>query len=110
MDSRSQLAFTVLNSSHMLYCNAMFTSFDTSLSVIVKLFDFVKPDDCPSFDNRGKTNLCIDDIAWTNNDAFVIILFNSCTLAILPRLGSNLISIYNPTLSNISMKMMDMNS
>ena len=93
----------------MLYCQSIFTSFDTSISVIVKLFDFVKPDDCPSFDNRGKTNLCIDDISWTNNDAFVIIIFNSCTLAILPRLGSTLIAFFNPTISNISMKMADLN-
>jgi hypothetical protein len=88
----------------MFYCSALFSSFDTSLSVSIKIFDFVKPDDCPSFDNRGKTNLCIDDVAWTNNDAFVILLFNSCTFAILPRLGNSLIAIYNPTLQNISMK------
>lgn len=49
----------------MVYCQALFASFDTSVSVIIKLFDFVKPDDCPSFDNRGKTNLCIDDAVWT---------------------------------------------
>jgi hypothetical protein len=104
LDGKAQLSFTVLNSPHMLYCSALFSSFDTSLSVALKLFDFVKPDDCPSFDNRGKTNLCIDDVAWTNNDAFVILLFNSCTFAILPRLGNSLIAIYNPTLQNISMK------
>ena len=86
----------------MLYCSALFSNFDTSFSVQLKLFDFVNADDCPTFDNRGKTNLCIDDIAWTNNDAFVIIIFNSCTFAVLPRLGSSLIAIYNPTLMNIS--------
>jgi hypothetical protein len=76
----------------------MFTSFDTSVSVLFKLFDFVKPDDCPTFDNRGKTNLCIDDAAWTSNDAFVILIFNSLTFAVLPRLGNALIGLYNPTL------------
>jgi hypothetical protein len=80
----------------------MFTSFDTSLSVVIKLFDFVKPDDCPSFDSRGKTNLCIDDACWTSNDAFVILIFNSFTFAILPRLGNSLVAIYNPTMENIS--------
>lgn len=104
LDGKAQLSFTVLNSPHMLYCQALFSSFDTSLSVALKLFDFVKSDDCTSFDNKGKTNLCIDDVSWTNNDAFVILLFNSCTLAILPRLGNSLIAIYNPTLQNISMK------
>jgi hypothetical protein len=70
----------------------------------IKLFDFVTPNDSPSCDNKGKTNLCIDDFAWTNNDAFVILVFNSLTIAILPRLGNNLISIYNPTIQNISTK------
>jgi hypothetical protein len=86
----------------------MFTSFDTSISVCIKLFDFVKPDDSPSFDSRGKTILCIDDAAWTKNDAFVILIFNSFTFAILPRLGNSLISIFNPTITNISMKNIDL--
>ncbi len=92
----------------MVYCQALFISFDTSFSVVLKLFDFVKPDDCPSFDNRGKTNLCIDDAAWTKNDAFVILIFNSFTFAILPRLGNSLISIFNPTITNISTQTVDL--
>jgi hypothetical protein len=102
LDNSGQLSFSILNSPHMLYCQAIFTCFDTSLSVVIKLFDFVKPDDCPSFDTRGKTNLCIDDASWTANDAFVIIVFNSSTFAIIPRLGNSLVAIYNPTLQNIS--------
>jgi hypothetical protein len=93
----------------MLYCQAMFTSFDTSLSVVLKLFDFVQPDDCPSFDTRGKTNLCIDDASWTSNDAFVILIFNSFTFAVLPRLGKSLIAIFNPTLQNISQTAVELN-
>jgi hypothetical protein len=91
----------------MLYCQVFFSNFDTSFSVAIKLFDFVSPDDCPTFDNRGKTNLCIDDVAWTNNDAFVVMIFNSCSFAVLPRLGSSLIAIFNPTILNISQKMVD---
>jgi hypothetical protein len=109
LDSSSSLSFTVLNSPHMLYCQAMFTSFDTSLSVVLKLFDFVQPDDCPSFDTRGKTNLCIDDASWTSNDAFVILIFNSFTFAVLPRLGKSLIAIFNPTLQNISQTAVELN-
>lgn len=86
----------------MLYCQVLFSNFDTSFATTIKLFDFVTPDDCPTFDNRGKTNLQIDDVCWTNNDAFVIIIFNSCSFAVLPRLGSSLVQIYNPTLMNIS--------
>jgi len=93
----------------MLYCQAMFTSFDTSLSVVLKLFDFVQPDDCPSFDTRGKTNLCIDDASWTSNDAFVILIFNSFTFAVLPRLGKSLIAIFNPTIQNISQSAVELN-
>lgn len=102
LDSNCQLAFTVLNSPHMVYCSVVFSNFDSSLAVQIKLMDFVEPDDCPCFDNRGKTNLCIDDAHWTSNDAFVIILFSSLTFAVLPRLGSNLIATYNPTIINIS--------
>ena len=98
LDNSCSLTFTVLNSPHMLYCQALFTNFDTSFSVVLKVFDFVTPDDCPSFDNKGKTSLCIDDAAWTSNDAFVILIFNSFTLAILPRLGNALIAFYNPTI------------
>lgn len=86
----------------MLYCQVLFTNFDTSLSTSFKLFDFITPDDCPPFDNRGKTNLCVDDVAWTNNDAFVLMAFSSGSFAVLPRLGSNLIQIFNPTVVNIS--------
>ncbi len=91
----------------MLYCQSLFTNFDTSISATFKLFDFVTPDDCPSFDNKGKTNLCIDDASWTKNDAFVILIFNSFTFAVLPRLGNSLIAIYNPTINNISSKLVD---
>lgn len=91
----------------MVYCQGMFTNFETSVSVSLKLFDFVNPDDSPSCDNRGKTNLCIDDVAWTNNDAFVVIIFNSFTFGILPRLGNTLVAIYNPTIQNISTKQVD---
>jgi hypothetical protein len=91
----------------MLYCQGLFINFETSLSVSLKLFDFVTPDDSPSFDSRGKTNLCIDDAAWTNNDAFVLIIFNSMTFAILPRLGNTLVAIFNPTIQNISSKLVD---
>ena len=107
LDNSTELACSVLNSQHMLYCQILFTNLETALSTSIKLFDFVTPDDCPTFDNRGKTNLCIDDIAWTNNDAFIIIIFNCCSFAVLPRLGSSLVQIFNPTLMNISQKMVD---
>jgi len=85
----------------------MFSNFDTLFGTAIKLFDFVSPDDCPTFDSRGKTNLCIDDAAWTNNDAFVLLMFSSCSFAVLPRLGSSLIQIFNPTILNISQKMVE---
>lgn len=85
----------------------MFSNTVTQLSVAVKLFDQVSPDDCPPFDSKGKTNLVIDDFVWTNNDAFVILLFNSSSIAILPRLGSTIIAVYNPTIVNISQTMVD---
>eukprot|EP00347_Sterkiella_histriomuscorum_P020361 403338103 len=107
LDNSCNLAITVLNSQHMVYCQILFSNFDTSFATAIKLFDFVSPDDCPTFDSRGKTNLCIDDVCWTNNDAFVLIIFNSCSFAVLPRLGSNLVKIFNPTIMNISQKMVD---
>lgn len=91
----------------MIYCSVLFTNIDTAISVVIKLFDFVTPDDSPSFDNRGKTNLIIDDVCWTRNDAFVVLVLNSCTFAVLPRLGNALVALYNPTIANISPTMVD---
>lgn len=102
LDHSGQIAFTALNSIHMLYCTVLFSNIETQISVSIKLFDQVSPDDCPPFDSKGKTNLVIDDFVWTNNDAFVIILFSSSSIAILPRLGSTVVAIYNPTIINIS--------
>ena len=58
------------------------------ISTSLKVFNFISPDDCPPFDRKGKTNLVIDDFQWTINDAFIVLLFNTGSLAILPRLGS----------------------
>ena len=54
----------------------------------MKLFNFVTTTDSPPFDTKGKTSLLVDDFAWTRNDAFVILMFNTGALAMLPRLGS----------------------
>ena len=70
----------------------------------MKLFEFVSADDNPPFDSKGKTNLQVDDLAWTRNDAFVILMFNTGALAVLPRLGSQLLKIYNPTIINVHYK------
>ena len=43
----------------------------------------------------------VDDLAWSRNDAFLILMFNTGALAILPRLGNHLIKIYNPTIINV---------
>ena len=68
----------------------------------MKLFEFVSADDNPPFDSRGKTNLQVDDLAWTRNDAFLILMFNTGALAVLPRLGSQLLKIFNPTIANVN--------
>ena len=67
----------------------------------MKLFNFVTTTDAPPFDSKGKTSLLVDDFAWTRNDAFVVLMFNTGALALLPRLGSQLISVYNPTIVNV---------
>jgi len=54
----------------------------------MSLYSFVQPEDSPPSDAKGKTNLQIDDIAWTQNDAFLLLIFSTGAIAILPRLGS----------------------
>ena len=71
---------------------------------VMKLFDFVSAEDNPPFDHRGKTNLQVDDFMWTRNDAFLVMMFNTGALAVLPRLGSSLLQIYNPTIINVHYK------
>jgi hypothetical protein len=44
----------------------------------------------------------ISGLEWTQNDAFVVILFNTGALAILPRLGNIFLKIFNPTVQNIN--------
>ena len=107
LDNSGQISVTVLNSVHMLYCQVIFSNSVTKLSSIQKLFPFITTEDSPPFDSRGKTNLFIDDVAWTNNDVFVILLFNANSFALLPRLGNSLVAIYNPTIINISQTMVD---
>lgn len=47
-------------------------------------------------------NLKISSLVWTHNDAFVIAMFSSGALAVLPRLTGNFLKIINPTLSMAS--------
>ena len=86
----------------------IFTNIQTSISYSVSIFSFVSPDDNPPFDSRGKTSLVIDDFAWTNGDLFLLLVFSSNAFGIMPRLGSSLIQIFNPTLLNISQTMIDL--
>lgn len=71
---------------------------------VMKLFEFVTADDNPPFDSKGKTNLQVDDFAWTNNDAFLILMLNTGAMAVLPRLGCQLLKIFNPTIVNVHYK------
>lgn len=67
-----------------------------------KTANLVKPDDSPpTLQRTGKTRLSIASLEWTHNDAFVIVLFNTGALAVLPRLASSFLKVYNPTVGNI---------
>jgi hypothetical protein len=100
-DNQSSMLAVALNSVHKIYCQLMFVNLKTSFATTMKLYEFVSPDDNPPFDRKGKTNLIVDDLAWTNNDAFLLILFNSGALSIIPRLGSALLKVFNPTIVNV---------
>ena len=91
----------VANSVHKYYCQIIFANLKTKFVNAMKLSNFVTTVDYPPFDSKGKTSLQIDDIAWTRNDAFIILMFNTGAMALLPRLGSQLLRIFNPTLMNV---------
>jgi hypothetical protein len=91
MDNRGDMVAVVVNSVHMIYCQVLFMNFETSFCATISLFNFVTPEDTPPTDIKGKTNLEIDDIAWTHNDAFLLMVFNTGAIAVLPRLGSQLL-------------------
>jgi hypothetical protein len=38
---------------------------------------------------------------WTQNDAFVVVLFSSGCIGVVPRLASSFLKVYNPTVDNI---------
>ena len=79
----------------------MFINLKSSFATTNSIYEFISSDDNPPFDAKGKTNLQIDDMAWTLNDAFLIMLFNTGALAVMPRLGSSLLKIFNPTVINL---------
>jgi hypothetical protein len=97
-DSTGQMLVVVVNSIHMIYCQIAFVSFEKSFCTCTSLYSFVTPSDSPPSDVKGKTNLQVDDIEWTHSDAFVLIVFNTGAIAVLPRMGSHFIQIVNPTI------------
>ena len=103
-DHQGNLLAVAVNSVHKIYCQILFVSLKSQFVSVMKLFEFISADDNPPFDTKGKTNLQIDDMAWTRNDAFVVMMFNTGALAVLPRLGSQLLKIYNPTIINVHYK------
>ena len=103
-DNQGNLLAVAINSMHKIYCQVMFVSLKNEFVSVMKLFEFVSADDNPPFDSKGKTNLQVDDLAWTRNDAFLILMFNTGALAVLPRLGSQLLKCYNPTIINVHYK------
>jgi len=53
----------------------------------MRLFNFAQVENPPT-EKSGKANLQVDDIQWTQDDAFLIIIFRTGALALLPRLGN----------------------
>ena len=82
----------------------MLATLKNQLVSVVKPFDFVTAEDSPPYDCRGKSNLLIDDMAWSRNDAFLILAFNTGALAVLPRQGNQLLRVFNPTIINVHYK------
>jgi len=85
----------------MVYCQILFIDTTVRFATSFKTANLVKPDDSPPANRHGKTNLMISNLEWTHNDAFVIVLFNTGALAVLPRLASNFLKVFNPTINNI---------
>ena len=75
-DNQGNLLAVAVNSLHKIYCQIMFVNIKNQFVSVMKLFEFISADDNPPFDNLGKTNLQVDDMAWTRNDAFLILMFN----------------------------------
>lgn len=93
-----------VNSIYNIYCQVIFASLKSQFANVTKIFQSVTAEDSPPFDSRGKSNLIIDDMAWTKNDAFVVLIYNTGAVAILPRLGGQLIKVFNPTIINVHYK------
>ena len=98
-DSLNSLVAVILNSEHMVFCQILFINVQTKFLSQAKLASMVKTDDSPPHNKQGKTSLCISSIAFTRDDAFLLLFFSKGAVGILPRLGSALIKIFNPTIS-----------
>ncbi len=87
-----------MNSVHLLYCQVMFLCMKNKIATCFQTATLVKPDDSPPPNKYCKMNLKISSLVWTHNDAFVIAMFSSGAIAVLPRLTGNFLKIINPTL------------
>jgi hypothetical protein len=81
----------------------MFITHKSSIGSCFKTANLIKADDSPPVLNRtGRQSLEIIELQWTHNDAFVLVLFTTGALAVLPRLASSFIKVMNPTRLNFS--------
>jgi hypothetical protein len=101
-DNSERVCCIAVNSPHMVYCKVIFVDTTVRFASGFKIANLIKPDDSPPAVSRtGKTSLTISSLEWTHNDAFVVILFSTGALAVLPRLASSFLKMYNPTVQNI---------
>lgn len=76
----------------------MFVCTKNNIATCFQTATLVKPDDSPPASRYCKMNLTISSLVWTHNDAFVIAIFSSGAIAVLPRLTGNFLKIINPTI------------
>jgi hypothetical protein len=97
VDSTASVTAIAISSQHMLFNSLLWVSGKKKFSSWLSLASLVKPDDSPPFTAQGKTGLQVASLAWSKDNAFLFILFEKGALSVIPRLGSQMMKIYNPT-------------
>lgn len=90
-----------VNCQHLISCQVLFIDVSIKFATGFCTANLVKPDDCPPSCRSGKAKLIVSSLSWTHNDAFVVLMFETGAIAVVPRLASNFLRFMNPTAQNI---------
>ena len=87
LDPSASLAAVALNSSHPFFTHLLFLNPITGIASSRKLCNYVSVEDMPSTTEDGHTSFWIDDMTWSPDANYLLVLFKVGNLSVFSRLG-----------------------